>query len=214
MAAHDQMLWMQERIQMLTTQLETIAGELDKVKSRPAGCHQGQSMRSDGAPQFFNPKTMQPEVFKGGPRENFAPWARKVRNYLNAHLYGLRALLLQVETSNVAVSDDHINSLEIPNPSQVSNGIHTFLIGCTEGAPNTIVDNAMGNGFEAWRRLVREYDPQSTEHNFGRMQTVMRQPRVKHLREFTARVESWEREVRTLVERTKQPIPEWMLTND
>ena len=95
----------------------------------------------------------------------------------------------------------------------MSSGIHSFLIGITEGAPNTIVDNALDNGFEAWRRLVREYDPQSSEHNFGRMQTVMRQPRVKSLKDFTARVESWEREVRTLVDRTKQPIPDWMLTN-
>ena len=153
--ASDTLLRMQEHIQMLTTQIETMAGELDEVKKRHTGGAMGSSMRSDGAPQFFNPKTMQPEIFRGGPRENFAPWARKVRNYLNAHLYGLRALMLQVETSTTAVSDEHICSLEIPNPTQVSNGIHTFLIGCTEGGPNTIVDNAMGNGFEAWRRLVR-----------------------------------------------------------
>ena len=145
--------------------------------------------------------------------ENLVAWARKVRNHLNAHLRGLRSLMLQVETSTNAVTDEHIDELDIPTPDLVSSGIHSFLIGITEGAPNTIVDNALGNGFEAWRRLVREFDPQSSEHNFGRMQTVMRQPRVKNLKDFTARVESWEREVRTLVDRTKQPIPEWVLTH-
>ena len=202
---------LQHHIGILQGQIEKVAGELDKFRTQSKSS--GGQMRMDGSPQFFNPKTMQPDVFKGGPRDQFVPWARKVRNYLNAYLYGLRALLLKVETSATACTDEDINTLEIPNPVQVSNGIHTFLIGCTEGAPNTIVDNALGNGFEAWRRLVREYDPQSSEHNFGRMQTVMRQPRVKHLRDFTSRVESWEREVRTLVERTKQPIPEWIFTN-
>ena len=217
MAGEDEIASFREHIAVLSAQLERVAGELDTVKTAAQTWKNSQERnpsvaqpypRTDGCPQFFNPKTMQPEMFRGGTKENFVAWARKVRNYLNAYLYGLRALLLKVETSTTECVVEHIRALEIPNPEQVSQGIHSFLIGATEGAPNTIVDNALGNGFEAWRRLVREYDPQSTEHNFGRMQAVMRQPRCKHLKDFTARVETWEREVRTLLDRTKDTIPE------
>ena len=93
-------------IQILVGQIEKIAAELDTVKkqSRNTGKH----MSMDGAPQFFNPKTMQPEVFKGGPRENFVAWARKVRNYLSAYLYGLQPWLQRVETSPAAITDEMI----------------------------------------------------------------------------------------------------------
>ena len=64
---------LQHHIGILQGQIEKVAGELDKFRTQSKSS--GGQMRMDGSPQFFNPKTMQPDVFKGGPRDQFVPWA-------------------------------------------------------------------------------------------------------------------------------------------
>ena len=80
MAGEAEIASLREHITVLSAQLERVAGELDTVKtaaqtwkkSQESNPHVSQPYpRTDGCPQFFKPKTMQPEMLRGGTEENF-----------------------------------------------------------------------------------------------------------------------------------------------
>lgn len=66
-----------------------------------------------------------------------------------------------------------------------------------EGEAFTIVRSAGQNcGFEAWRRLVRRYDPSTGERRRTMLRHILNPNKCAKLEELSSAIESWEEQVR------------------
>ena len=82
--------------------------------------------------------------------------------------------------------------------------LYDLLIQITTYGALLIVDNCDGQGFEAWRRLVQRYGPNSAQASFGRMVQPLSTARSKHTREFANNIEKWQRGMVTLEKETER----------
>ena len=55
----------------------------------------------------------------------------------------------------------NVEQLELTHPDvpvrTLGKELHSLLMRVTDGVPNSIVDQTPGDGFNAWRKLLREY---------------------------------------------------------
>ena len=76
---------------------------------------------------------------------------------------------------------------------------------CRDEALLIIRNSAKGSGLDAWRRLAREYEPNTEQSNLRLLKRVLQPPRVG-LDQLRATMETWERELREYVERTGEQL--------
>ena len=76
---------------------------------------------------------------------------------------------------------------------------------CRDEALLIIRNSAKGSGLDAWRRLAREYEPNTEQSNLRLLKRVL-QPRRVTLDQLRATMETWERELREYVERTGEQL--------
>ena len=70
----------------------------------------------------------------------------------------------------------------------------------------------MGNGFLAYQRIMRHYDPTSADHRFNKVQNIMEVKRADVIT-FVGQLEIWERDICTYQARSPEKIPQDWLTN-
>ena len=79
---------------------------------------------------------------------------------------------------------------------EVAEYLHGFIIMNTHSTANTIADNATGNCFLAYQRIMRHYDPKSSDHRFRTVQNIMEVKRAD-AQMFVGQLDIWERDIRT-----------------
>ena len=90
----------------------------------------------------------------------------------------------------------------VENLKELDVQVHSVLTQLAEKEPFDIVNNSgQGRGFEAWRRLLKRYEPATAGRSKALLKAVQNPPRAK-LEELSAAIEHWEEQV-TRYERTK-----------
>ena len=114
------------------------------------------------------------EKFADDPKQNFRQWKLQITNLIAAGDAGGRELLKDVERETDPVEVDAYVGTH-PDVDWLSSDLYLTLSLATEGAAFTIVENADGQGMEAWRRLCKEYDAK-TPQNLQALLTSIIQP--------------------------------------
>ena len=116
----------------------------------------------------------QPFKYSGSERQDFAEWSSKTMTFLKARLgHQVEEHLKWAQNQRVPISKDAEEDDPkraawpetfklAPGSNKIAADIYVYLQGFTTSNAWTVVKNTKGDdGLEAWRRLVREYDPTS-----------------------------------------------------
>lgn len=90
---------------------------------------------------------------------------------------------------------------------RVNRQLHTALVSLTKGETLSILRNSVAqSGLDGWRRLSREYEPQTAQSNYHLLAKVLRPVRVKELSGLRGAIETWERLYTQYQERTSDTL--------
>ena len=152
---------------------------------------------------------LDPRVLHGMPEFNGSPkafpdWLVTAKAYAGLVDERLTALITAVTDADVESALNE--TLTEPNDRGASVTLYNLLLNCCRGTAKTKVINAGdGEGLQAWRSLVTEFDPQSLTHQAGQLLKILQ---WNFSGDITERLESWEREIARYEANTKETIPQ------
>eukprot|EP00435_Cladocopium_sp_Y103_P028751 s1055_g7.t1 len=90
---------------------------------------------------------------------------------------------------------------------RVNRQLHVALVSLTKGETLSILRNSVAqSGLDGWRRLSREYEPQTAQSNYHLLAKVLRPARTKELSSLRGAIETWERLYTQYQERTSDSL--------
>lgn len=111
------------------------------------------------------------------------------------------------------VVDDRAIELEVAtrpgwdDAARVNRQLHTALVSLTKGETLSILRNSLAqSGLDGWRRLSREYEPQTAQSNYHLLAKVLRPAKAKDLSSLRGAIETWERLYTQYQERTSDAL--------
>ena len=132
-------------------------------------------------------------------------WAFKFENMAAAVVPSSRSTLdwaAQQETPILMIDDEEAG----PDTGEVDSQVYVALAELLEGeAPDIVQNTTRGAGLEAWRKLVRRFDPQTV----GRKRTLLSRiinPGTVKVHELSRAIEQWEERVRSYQSRPREKI--------
>ena len=170
----------------------------------------------------------QPFMLKGTADQNFDEWTHKVRTFmlgrfgdhiLTALTWAARQQRIVVKTcvasqrnrmiSWTTVFGEQAGEDEIENIDDFVGKFYAYLVSFTTDAANRIVRNSgEGNGLEAWRRLLSEYDPTSSMRRVAILQQVEKPSRCQRVEDLGPALEEWlskKRQYEMFTDRNRRP---------
>ena len=142
---------------------------------------------------FLTPKEVHGRMGHSSSRTWPQPWSRRRGGLLNA---------AQQKTPMLTVDDVEAG----PDSVEINPQVYFALAELLEGEALDIVQNtARGAGLEAWRKLVKNFDPQTV----GRKRTLLSRninPGTVKVHELSRPIEQWEERVRSCQSRAREKI--------
>jgi len=112
-----------------------------------------------------------------------------------------------VECRKDELTPDDVKALwshEYPKIEDMSHALYQLLIWLCVGESKQIVKGVQGkNGFEAWRRLFKRWDPDSPTRRRYLFKAIVNPGACNDIKDFSAAVERWEAQVRTYEKRCR-----------
>ena len=156
--------------------------------------------------QLISPKHLTPIVYTGrNDALHFRSWGLKTKNILNIHCSTFREVMTAAEARTEPIDKASVANSEWPEGAEGNSALHDFLLMSTAGEAHAIVASVPGNGLEAWRLLVKAFDPQGGQFDLQRFHQLTRNvPRAKNLSEVPKMLLDWTREVDLFESRSKK----------
>ena len=139
-------------------------------------------------------------------------WAFQFRVAVKAMEASTVEILNKVERDETAhvLSDLELEFGEV-DVTRLASELYDVLCLCLKGDPLVLVQGVLSmNGFEAWGRLYRRYNPVTPARALQAMISVMVPPKVKDPKEIPAEIERWEAKVLSLQREYNEKLSERM----
>ena len=139
-----------------------------------------------------------PSTFSGDA-DQFLPWRHRMSAYVCSIYPELRDVLEWCEERDKSISTEELNATfreeageidRVPKLFDKSVELSSALQMVTSKEPFAIVINCQTNGFEAWRRLTRRYDPATSSRKRSMLKTVI-SPQKQKLENLPQAIEEW-----------------------
>ena len=206
---------MARQIQILTQQLQQVQEERRQEAARAATAtptiqiletllaRQTQALEGIATSRLARPTLVdvkglgKPPQFAGQPHEAFPVWSLKVQNFLAGVHHELAALLEWAAEQQDPITKEVLDrnfgqgglSQTATDIHQLNTQVYTVLVQLLDKEPFDMTVNAReAGGLEAWRRIVRRFDPTTAARKRNLLATILKQPRVK-LDELSAALE-------------------------
>ena len=149
-----------------------------------------------------------PTTFSG-EHEQFLPWRHRMASYVCSIHQDLQEVLEWLEEREKPFSSEELDAAfgerapdadRVPRLQEKSRELANALQMVTSKEPFTIVCNCQNNGFEAWRRLTRRYDPATASRKRTMLRAIF-SPQKQKLENLPAAIEEWADAVRTYEKR-------------
>ena len=158
---------------------------------------------------LLNLKTMEPKVFDGKVEGNFRNWAKKVRAYCNGSRPGFKHFLQWIEKQEIPINPNHMPEVRWEYKEAANQELYDFLIMRTADAAQVVVELSEDNGLEAWRQLVRRFDPIGESYVLDQMGSLMNVEQCAKLADLPGAIARWEKSHNMYMRRTgKTGVPE------
>jgi len=154
------------KMQELHNRLQAKEAEIQGLQATTASSHGGVTAERSSLVQKWAPDSF------SGERKDWMDWAVKCRSCMGAMLSGQVAQWLE------QIEKDRETSARIvvlgESARSCAGVLHSALIATCQGTALTIVRRAgSGEGLEAWRELVRKYEPRSKQTKVMRLIEVL-----------------------------------------
>ena len=102
---------------------------------------------------------------------------------------------------------NQFDDVPVEQIQSLNRDLFSVLASLIEGeALDIITNSAEGEGFEAWRKLVKNFDPQSAGRRRNILKSLMNPPQAQ-LAELRSQIEKWEKRISEYKRRSgSQPI--------
>ena len=132
----------------------------------------------------------------GGDRKTYKSWARKVIAFANSKQAGFRKALRWAEQKSAPLTPQDLAYAQSEwEHTDVANGkLYDFLVQICTGDALAKVETTAGEeqGFEAWRRLARQYEPTSRLTKIEKLNMLTNTHGHTTMRDMLGKVEVWE----------------------
>ena len=173
---------------------------------------EGQPRHGQRHESLLNLKAFEPKTFAGKEADNVKPWAKKTRNYCNARRKGFRTALDWAELQTEPITVQDLIGMDWAPAEEANLELYDFLVMATSDEALLIVERHKDNGFEAWRQLLRRYNPTGGRFELDRMAHLLQRKQCKTLSEVPAAVDVLERDMLGYETRSSVKFPEeWKL---
>ena len=153
-----------------------------------------------------------PEKFSGA-EENFLYWRTRIESFITSLVPEMEEVLEWAEEMDDEVTRTKIKDVwgevdptekTIEDIESIDSQLYAMLQTLCEKEAFTIVRSAGKNlGLEAWRRLVKRYDPTTGGRRRSMLRHILTPQKVTKIEELSAAVEVWEESVRQYESRKK-----------
>ena len=136
--------------------------------------------------KLVDAKGARPEVYNND-RTKFKQWARRVKAYCNGLTPGMRKVMAQAEQHDYVLTEQYIDDMDIDDAQELDSELYDLLMTITDGESQTMVENTPGEepGFEAWRKVVRWFDPTNSLNEMDKVNQLISVPRCKKIADVT-----------------------------
>ena len=135
------------------------------------------------------------DKYIGGP---FRQWKHQVTNLMASHEPELREMLKSIEQEKEVIDPDILeyNADKIDDIYKLNEELYTFFSLTLGGEALTICEKCVGNGFEVWRLLCKEYDAKTAQNLQALMKALMYPERAKNMGAVSTSLNKWETQYR------------------
>ena len=222
---------LQQTVMLMDGQLRTQAAVIDEAKADIAKLREqskaahdqwlnessgGSGGRRDKHPmRLMDQKASYPEVFRN-ERSKFRWWSRRVMAYCNGTYPGFRKVMKWCSEQEEQLEDETIDAIQWEYTDEANGKLYDMLLMITDGESQNIIENTKGEeqGFEAWRKLVRWFDPSNAMNEMDKVNLLLGVPRCKNIAKVAGTVEQWESNWAEYVDKYPSSIlPESWRTN-
>ena len=154
-----------------------------------------------------------PEKFSGN-EDGFLYWRTRMESFVTSIFPAMQEVLDWCDDIDTELSETIIDENFGPtNPrvktiegiSDISKEMHAVLQSLCEKEAFTIVRSAgKGNGLEAWRKLIKRYDPTTGGRRRAMLRSILTPNKCGRIEDLYAALETWEEHVRQYESRKKQ----------
>ena len=128
---------------------------------------------------------------------------------------GFRKVMKWCQEQEDPLTEELIEAIQW-DPAVEGNGVlYDLLIQITDGEAQSIVENSTGDeqGFEAWRELVRWFDPTNSLNEMDKVNQLLAVPRCGKISEVMRTVSTWEANWAEYLDRSGNTLPEGWRVN-
>ena len=197
----------QQAVQQATAQMGTMPQILtEMVKSNKELVEAMAKKENPGERlQLVDNKGLGKPTTFSGEHEQFLPWRHRMASYVCSIHQDLQEVLEWLEEREKPFSSEELDAAfgekapdadRVPRLQEKSRELANALQMVTSKEPFTIVCNCQNNGFEAWRRLTRRYDPATASRKRAMLRAII-SPQKQKLENLPAAIEEWADAVRT-----------------
>ena len=141
-------------------------------------------------------KKWEPDHFSGLKSEDYRWWAKTVKHWADGRIDGMRDAL-DWAVKEEGTIDQGSRTLVNWEPIERANVmLYGFLCMACKGEALSIVEAHTKEGFEAWRKLAKRYDPKGGIMDVNRIQTMYKRKQCKHLEELPAAIDAIMKDLR------------------
>ena len=169
--------------------------------------HQGELLRQlmTNKKQLVDSKGIgKPSVFKSEPGK-FNSWSFKFQNFVNSIFNGAHEAFLWAENhEDIPITQEElrheflepVSGEAIPEILEMDKQVYAAISQLMEGEAEDIVRNTEPkSGLEAWRKLIKKYDPMASGRRRNLMNQILQPPKCK-IQELQSGLEKWETLIR------------------
>ena len=192
---------------------ETVPNVLESIQEAVQGRNRGQRI------SLVDPKGIgKPQVFHS-EEAKFRPWAKKTESFITSIFPELEPVFEWAVDHEGPISIDDVDTAfvdedTIDDVHDKSMQVYSALNQLCDGESWDIVQNSgKNNGFEAWRKLHRRYDPSTGGRKRNLLKAIIGPSRCKDYNELGGALEQWE-DLVSRYERKKNNAGEYESVSD
>ena len=127
-----------------------------------------------------------------GNTEEFHDWQLKAKNFLRCHNEKVVEMMCKAEEMDAPITEPEVVRGYGEEGRRNDAQLNAYLVSHTEGQAAQIISAANGSGCEAWRLLVRRYDPRTSESKRALMKRVINTQMAKSMADLERTLQEWE----------------------
>ena len=131
-----------------------------------------------------------------GDRKQYRQWSRKLAAFANSKKAGFRKALKWAEKLAAPITSVELSwaQQQWEHTEAANTKLYDLLVQVCTGDALSKVETTVGEeqGFEAWRRLARQYEPTSRLTKVEKLNSIMNTTTCSSMRDMLGKIEVWE----------------------